>query len=130
DRFGFDLAPHGELLEWAEIIDSASFASAEQAIALVEPALRIMTWLENNHDGKATERLITLLAAARPLAEIAAEPWIAGPLGPILESHRRSVDVIRDRARLERGVVSFDVSDLDLGAYNKFIPYYLHPGCR
>ena len=130
EHFGFDLAPHKELIEWAELIDAAAFPSPESAIALAEPALRIMTWLENNRDSRLTERLIAMLAAARPLDEIAAEEWIAKPFATIFASHQQAVDVIRGRSRLERGVVTFDVADAGLAAYNKFIPYYLHPDCR
>jgi hypothetical protein len=130
ERFGFDLAPVDDLVRWAEIVDGALFDSPAQAVALAEPALRIMTWLENNAEAPLTERLIARFAEARPLAEIAAEPWIAEPLGPILERHARAVDVVKARARYASGVVFFDVSDDGLTAYNKFIPYFLYPDAR
>lgn len=130
ERYGFDLAPHQELIDWAELIDSARFPSPQAAIELREPALRIMTWLENNHDGALTERLIGELADGRPLAELADEPWIATPLAAILEQHRRAIDVFRRCSRYEGGVVEYDVADESLDAFNKFIPYYLFPECR
>ena len=130
DKFGFDLEPHRELIEWAEIIDSAAFASPAAAIELREPALRIMAWIEQNHDRAATERLIGLLAAARPLEEIASSPFIAVPLERVLGEHRRALEVFRERTRLEGGVAIYDVSDTRLEAFNKFIPYYLFPECR
>jgi hypothetical protein len=37
------------------------------------------------------------------------------------------MDVLKERVQAEDGVIYFDVSDLDLEGYNKFIPYYLHP---
>ena len=129
-KFGFDLAPHQELIEWAEIIDAAAFASPSAAIELKEPALRIMAWVEQNHDRAAGERLIAELAAARPLAELAAEPWIAGPLERVFAEHHRALEVFRARTRLEDGVAIYDVSDTRLDAFNKFIPYYLFPECR
>ena len=33
----------------------------------------------------------------------------------------------RDRAKSENGVISFDLIDVNLDGYNKFIPYYLFP---
>jgi hypothetical protein len=129
-QFGFDIEPHRELIDWAEMIDSAAFPNPEAAVRLAEPPLHIMTWLENNHDAALTERLIEGLAAARPLGEIAAQPWIADPVKAILQHHAAAVDVIRARAHADRGVVTFDVADDKLEAYNKFIPYYLYPGCR
>jgi hypothetical protein len=48
----------------------------------------------------------------------------------LLDRHRRSVDILRKRAEARDAVVFFDVSDLDLEGYNKFIPYMLFPACR
>ena len=48
-------------------------------------------------------------------------------LKPLLERHRSSIDILRERADQRGGVIYFDVSDLDLEGYNKFIPYLLFP---
>ena len=61
------------------------------------------------------------------LSEMIDLPIVKKHLGPLLERHRRSVEILRDRADSRGGVVYFDVSDLDLEGYNKFIPYYLFP---
>jgi hypothetical protein len=45
----------------------------------------------------------------------------------LLERHRKSIDILRQRCEAQDGVIFFDVSDLDLEGYNKFIPYLLHP---
>ena len=37
------------------------------------------------------------------------------------------MELIRERAYCERGVISFDITDQPTEGYNKFIPYYLHP---
>ena len=39
----------------------------------------------------------------------------------------KSIDIIRDRARCDDGVVFFDLIDREVEGYNKFIPYYLFP---
>ncbi len=130
EKFGFDAERHRELIEWAEIVDGALFPSAESAVRLAEPALRLMTWIEHNKERALTERFIGELAAARPLAAIAAEPWVTGPLAPILAEHARAIDLLRARSTVTGGVVHFDVTDLPFTAYNKFIPYYLHPEAR
>src|SRR5580698_7472154 len=65
--------------------------------------------------------------ATMPLAEIVKLPLIARHLGPLLERHRRSIEIMRERGDSRGGVIYFDVSDLDLEGYNKFIPYFLHP---
>jgi hypothetical protein len=54
---------------------------------------------------------------------------VAAHLKPLLERHERSIEQIKQRAKVSGGVIYFDVSDLDLEGYNKFIPYLLHPEC-
>jgi hypothetical protein len=67
--------------------------------------------------------------AYRPLAEMVTLPIVAKHLGPLLERHRKSIDILRQRCEAKDGVIFFDVSDMDLEGYNKFIPYLLRPEC-
>ncbi|HVR64121.1 MAG TPA: phosphoesterase, partial [Polyangia bacterium] len=99
------------------------------AVELQEPALRLMTWIENNKQPALADWFIEALVS-RPLAEIAAEPRVVQPLGPILEQHQRNIAIIGKAAKLEKGVVHFDAADEALGAFNKFITYYLFPEAR
>jgi hypothetical protein len=128
-KFGWDWSPHAELVRWADLIDGAQFESPQAAVELAEPALQLMTWVENNHDPQLKLRFIDELTR-RPLAELAAEPFIKDALAPILTRHARSIDIVRARAHVERGVVVFDVSEDGLDGYNKFVPYYLYPDCH
>lgn len=126
ERYGFDATPYKELIHWADIIDGAQFASAEMAVALREPALRIMTLLEGNSDRDLEVRILRELTTTS-LDELAVADHIARPLGPMLEAHARNVDAIRQRAREEGPVVFFDIADLGREGFNKFIPYALFP---
>ncbi len=128
-KFGFDRQPVAELVEWAEIIDGALFPDARTAVELAQPALKLMTWIENNRQPKLADRFIEDLVS-RPLAEIAADPYVAEPLGPLLEQHRKNIDVMRTAARLENGVVHFDLTGEPPGPFNKFLSYYLFPQAR
>src|SRR5450432_1550849 len=130
-KFGFDAAPLRELVEWAEIIDGALFPSAKMAVELREPALRLMTFIENNRENATAERFIGDLVS-RPLGEIAADPYVTGPLGLVLDQHARNIEAIRKASKVdvEGGVVFFDVADQNIGAFNKFISYYLFPDTR
>jgi hypothetical protein len=125
-RFGWDWSNLSELVEWADLIDGAQFESPKAAVELAEPALQLMTWVENNHDPQLKVRFIDELTT-RPLAEIAAEGYVTDLLRPILLRHARAIDVVRARAKFQGGVVTFDVSNDGLEGYNKFIPYCLHP---
>lgn len=128
-RFGWDASRWRDLIDWADVIDGAQFPDARTPVELAAPALRVMTWIEHNKNKEHTIRLIEAMQA-RPLAEIAEEEWIARPLEPLLARHQQHIQAIREAAREERGVVTFDLIDAGIDAHNKFIAYWLFPDCR
>ena len=128
-RFGWRAADLDDLVRWADVIDAARFDSPATAVRLEEPALRIMTLLEATRDPALPTRLIEAMQR-RPLAEIAAEPWVTGPLAPILARHARAIDTYRQLARVEGGVVTVDLTESDVEGANKFIAYELFPAAR
>jgi hypothetical protein len=128
-EFGWSWQPFNELVEWADLIDGAQFESPKAAVELADPALRLMTWVENNHDPALKIRFINDLTR-RSLADIAAEPYVTSALTPILDRHKHAIDIVRGRAQNQHGVVFFDVTEDGTGPYNKFIPYYLYPDCH
>jgi hypothetical protein len=125
-RFSWTAPDLADLVGWADVIDAARFPSAATAVRLEEPALRIMTLLEATHDPGIATRIIEAMQH-RPLPEIAAEPWVTGPLGPILERHRGAIETVRRVAREEGGVVTVDLADTGIEGANKFIAYDLFP---
>ncbi len=129
ERHGWRADDLSDLVRWADVIDAARFDSPAQAVRLEEPALRIMALLEATRDPALPTRVIEAMQR-QPLPELAAEPWVTGPLGPILEIHRRSVDEVRRRARLGDGVVEIDLADGPAAPANKFIAYDLFPEAR
>ncbi len=126
EKFGFDAKPLAELIHWGDIIDGAQFESPEVAVGLAEPATQLALVIEAAPEQDLVPKLIPYLAKL-PLAEIVRLPLIAQHLGPLLARHKRSIDIMRERTVARDGVIYFDVSDLDLEGYNKFVPYYLHP---
>jgi len=127
EQFGYQLPDSfQEVVDWADLIDAARFATPAQAVELVEPALQLMTWLEANRDRSLTRRFIDLLGH-QPLAEISATPWLREPLEPLLVAHRGAIELVRSRARVTSGVVVFDLTEDDVSSINKFISYFLHP---
>ncbi|MGA8872783.1 MAG: hypothetical protein WB460_16675, partial [Candidatus Acidiferrales bacterium] len=126
EKFGFDAKPLAELIEWGDIIDGAQFKSPEAAVALAEPAMKLALVIEAAPEPNLVPQLIPDLARLS-LAEIIELPLVKKHLGPLLERHRRSIEILRERTDSRGGVIYFDVSDLDLEGYNKFIPYYLYP---
>lgn len=129
ERFGFDPSPHAELLRWAEIVDSAAFPTPEMPVALNEAALRLMTFVEHNRDTGHAELFIRDLLQT-PLGKLAEAEYVRRTLDPALERHREDIELMRRRCKVEAGVGEYNLLDQPPRSYNKFIPYYLHPGIR
>src|SRR5258708_40223670 len=70
---------------------------------------------------------LILYLGSEPLAQVLKEPFVASVIPPLLERHRKSIEILRQRSECRQGTIYFDISDQDLEGYNKFIPYYLHP---
>ena len=126
EKFGFDPSPVSELITWADIVDGAQFKSPQQAVEMAEPALKLTMAIESTNDPTFLPRLIPFLVS-EPLARVLEEPFVAAVIPPLLERHRKSIDILRQRSECKHGTVYFDITDYDLEGYNKFIPYYLHP---
>jgi hypothetical protein len=126
EKFGFDASPLAELIHWGNIIDGAQFDTPAIAVGLAEPAMQLALVIEAAPEPDLVPKLIPHMAVLS-LAEMVKLPIVQKYLGSLLERHRRSLDILRDRTDSRGGVIYFDVSDLDLEGYNKFIPYFLHP---
>lgn len=130
ERFGYQLPDHMHtLMDWADVIDSARFGNPRVAVDLNEPATELMTWVRHNKDAEAMGRYIEALQR-RSMAEIATEPWIRGPLEPLLVEHQRNIELIRRRAVYDGGVVFVDLTHDSVDCYNSFISYFLFPEAR
>ena len=126
ERFGFDPRPVAELIHWTDIVDGAMYEDAKSAVEMKAPAMKLTMAVEASTDRDFVKKMIPLLAC-NPLAKILEVPFVAAVLPPLLERHERSVGILRDRTEEKDGTIYFDITDLDLEGYNKFIPYYLHP---
>src|ERR1700736_1554883 len=125
EKFGFNTQPLAELIHWGEIIDGAQYPTAESAVAIAEPATQLALVIEAAPEDGLPARLIPELAY-RSLAEMVQLPLVAKHLQPLLQRHRRSIEVLRERAEARDGVIFFDVTDLVLEGYNKFILSLCH----
>jgi len=126
EKFGFEAADLTELVEWADIIDGAQYANAEEAVGLREPAMRLTLVIEGSNGSDTVHKIIGKMRHQK-LAEIAADPEILAVYNPLYEKHLRSIDIIGKQAKMAGKVVFFDLIDDKLDGYNKFIPYHLFP---
>ena len=125
ERFGFDTTPLKDLIYWANIVDGAKYESAQSAVEMDAPAMKLTMAIESSGPG-FVPRVVPLLTEMS-LQEVLDQPFIQAELGPLMERHRAGIELLRERTALERGVVTFDITDRLTEGYNKFIPYYLHP---
>ena len=125
-RFGMDIGPYAELIHWANIVDGAKYESARAAVEMREPAMKLTMVIESAAESSLVQRIIPLLTSM-PLQGVLDQPFVQELLGPLMAKHRAGIELIRGRAKLEGGVITFDITDQPTEGYNKFIPYYLQP---
>jgi hypothetical protein len=125
-RFGFNPQPVSELVEWADLIDGALYEDPQTAVEMKEPAMKLTMVIEATQDATLIPRLIPKLATEK-LGDILQQKFVAELIPPLMERHKSSIEIIRERSECNDGTIYFDVTDYELEGYNKFIPYYLHP---
>jgi hypothetical protein len=125
DKFGFNTAPLSDLIYWANIVDGAKYESAQSAVEMDAPAMKLTMVIESSGEG-FVQRVIPLLTEMS-LQAVLDQPFIQAELGPLMERHIAGIELLRERTKLDRGVITFDITDRLIEGYNKFIPYYLHP---
>ena len=125
-KFGFDVTPLEELIHWADIVDGARYESAKAAVEMAAPAMKLTMVIESTQDDSLGKKLIPILTEM-PLQQVLDQTFVQQLLGPLMERHHAALKLIGERASMERGVITFDITDHPTEGYNKFIPYYLFP---
>lgn len=117
-----------DAIVWADRIDAAQFGSAEQAVALDEPAQRLAAWLAHGRSGLDTARYVEWLSRSS-LDEVAMRPELAPALQTIADERGRELEAVEKLGVWHGDVVVFDRID-DLGARSPgFLGYLLFPTC-
>jgi tRNA threonylcarbamoyladenosine modification (KEOPS) complex Pcc1 subunit len=127
ERFGFHAPDLAELVHWSVIIDGAQYRDARTAVEMGEPAMKLTLVIEAAKESAIVRKIIGWMQF-RQLPEIIQEPEVQALFEPLYRRHLDSIEIIRNRARQEGGVVFFDLAGYEMEGYNKFIPYYLFPG--
>ncbi len=130
DRFGISDDPIiSELVHWADIIDAARFPSAEMAVMRQDPALWLMTVVENHGDEVFLSRIVPRLLE-EPLEQIARSPEIQQLWTPLREAHFAFTELV-GKCSVENGtVVHVDLTGQALDVVGKFVTYALFPKSR
>ena len=115
-----------EVVTWADKIDAAKFASAEEAIALAEPAQRVAAWLAHGRSKLETATYVERLSRGS-LAEVSEE--LAPQLDRITAERARELDAVQRLGVWHGQVIVFDRLS-ELGARSPgFLGYQLFPNC-
>ncbi len=128
---GWDWKPPAHLLDavrWADKIDAAQFASAEEAVSLATPAQRLAAWLAHGRSPLDTARYVEWLARDS-LDAVAARPEVAAQLAAVEAERARELEGVRRLGVWHGDVIVFDRIG-DPGARSPgFLGYLLFPTC-
>jgi len=126
DRYGFAAPDLDELVKWADIVDGALYESAEAAVEMNAPAMKLTLVIEGSTGSALVQKIIRAMQHQR-LADILNDPEVKAAYERLHQNHLQTIDVIRQEGSCDRGVIYFDLVNRGIEGYNKFIPYYLFP---
>ena len=126
EKWAYESGDLTDLIKWADIIDGAQYEDAEEAVELGAPAMKLTLVIEAAKGSDIVHKMIRWMRR-ESLEEIIQKPEIQKLYQPLHQRHLDSIEVIRQQARSDGGVIFFDLIGNDMEGYNKFIPYYLFP---
>jgi hypothetical protein len=124
--YGFEAPDLEELVTWADIVDGALYESAEAAVEMREPAMKLTLVIEGSQGPRLVQKIIQLMQH-ECLEQIICDADILAEYNRLQRIHLSNIDIIREAGSCERGVIYFDLVKYGIEGYNKFIPYYLFP---
>ena len=126
ERFGVDMADLKELVKWADMVDSARFASPEDAVSRSSPIMQLVSVVEHYGDDQFFKELVPELLA-RPLEEVARSKTVANRYKPLGKKHERFVARVKQKSERLGRVVFVDLTESVLESVGKFVTYALFP---
>ncbi|MCX5745439.1 MAG: phosphoesterase [Proteobacteria bacterium] len=129
---GWDWHPPARLVSavaWADVIDAARFESAEEAVALTNPAQRCAAYLAHGRTREETVRYVEWLSRGS-LADVERRPEVTAVVAEIAAARGREIEVVRELGRWEGEVVVFDRLAEEDGRNPGFLGYYVFPTCQ
>ena len=125
-QYGFQAPDLEELVTWADIVDGALYESAQAAVEMRAPAMKLTLVIEGSQGPLLVRKIIGLMQH-QPLEKILQDPEVSATYEALYENHLRNIEVIRQTGSCDRGVIFFDLVEYGIEGYNKFIPYYVFP---
>jgi hypothetical protein len=126
DKLNFSEPKLLPLVKFADIVDSARFASPEQAIDRSDPLMRLVSVVEHYGDDSFYTTMVPELLA-KPLIEVANSTLINERYKPLGKKHERFVERVRAKSEVQGRVVFVDLTESMLESVGKFVTYALFP---
>jgi hypothetical protein len=126
DRFAVTSPELEELVQWADTIDSARFASAAEAIDHGNPILRLASVVEHHGDDTLLRELVPALLE-RPFSEVTQSARVKELYAPLAGERERYLDLVQRHAQPMGRVVFVDLTSVRLRVLAKFVTYALYP---
>jgi len=126
ERFGVELGDLSELVKWADMVDSARFASPEDAVSRTSPIMQLVSVVEHYGDDAFFKDLVPELLT-RPLDEVARSKAVSNRYKPLGKKHERYVARVRQKSVRHGRVVFVDLTESVLESVGKFVTYALFP---
>ncbi len=125
ERFGFK-GNLDELVRWADLIDTASFDSAEHAIDRSDPVMQLVSVTEHYGNDQFVATMVQHLLG-RPLAEVAKMDEVQRRYQPIKKRHDHFIENVKSKAEPMGRVILVDLTERAIDMIGKFVTYALYP---
>lgn len=128
-QFGYQLSSRiKELGKWADIVDSASYKSAKQAIELKESGLRLALFLDDDshplHQSEIIRRLVS-----EPISKIVKLPFIIKELKKLDQEAEKARKIFKNISTLKGKAMLVDTTKTKFFV-PRYLDYFLHPQIR
>lgn len=125
-EYGVDLQDLGQLVAWADKIDSADFDSAKEATDREEPIMRLVTVVEQYGDSKFLHEA-TRMMSDLGLEKFARHSFVENKYNSIAPRQRDFVEQVRRKGQLRGRVAYVDLLDVPVQSVTKFTQYEQFP---
>ncbi len=128
--FSFTDSRYEEMVEWADKIDSARYASVEEAILGDAPALRIRASLAGGNGQEFSKQLVNELRL-NTLDQVAQLPMVRERSEEVRSKIAGGLERFAPAAKLDEGeIVVFDVTSQKDVMISRYAPYHFFPEAR
>jgi hypothetical protein len=130
ERLSFADPRYDEMVEWADKIDAARYASVEEAILGDTPALRIRASLAAGNGEELSKQLVNELRFST-LDEVAGLPLVRDRSEEVRSKIAAGLDRFAPAVRLDVGeIVVFNVTSQKGVVLSRYAPYHFFPEAR